>query len=959
RLAIRLDVNLELGRLLTEGFDLNRLLSGLTARVQVKTEDTVLLTAWFDGVYLYVDANVGSTDATGKTTGIRLEPFRVLIGSLPCGCTNPDCIAAGSCYLPDGTTRCDDDGCDCCRSAAAEDEEQQVSVLDLILGNLGILTNVTISNNDHSKGIVIGLAKDTLKRVLNIIGVAALHTDVLYDGTALDGVKPTLDIDLTDGLGVGMTLHFVDTDPRGREIDNGYVGFGVRNFALAFSRQDISLPSPDDFDLLDLDGLGEMTFALTGKLVLSFDAQEGSLTGNAAPGTLQDLVTNLVSSLAGGTWSTAIGVPESFEIRTSFDLIANVNLAELDTSDIAGSVSGLLQNIQLLLNVYTINAQDERTATAIALYYDGRNHTVYARAPLFGVGPVRYDGLDLSALIGGLLAGGDEESAAAGEVSNGDKLVALIFDPDGLGLSVSGGLIGQALGLFGVDLGGLDVGSYLTTVGAGFTTSGGVSISAGVAGIGLKIAIQGINLQAGANDLSAIAFADVNQSEFASLADDQGNLSLREVYAAVTVDLDILGNLAAPGAELSGSVADLLDKLGLAAKVDELLAGLGLDQDVMSLLSLLKVYLGLDLDTHLTMSVKLYADLTDLSSLGLVLTLSSEHFDLLTLSFDGRDDTIYVDLGNSTLTQGAKKFYIRGLGLTKLIKDNLAPILSGIEFIAHAGDEEESELDILGLIGDIVSEISIEGQTGVGTMFHIITRADFLDSVLGLVGLEALIGALPNVTVDLGAGFNTRGLAMQVGVDILNTDDTVAVGLGVGVSGLQVAFSRPADFFGDLTAYVPWNEFNAGLSTKAQLSLQLDAEYASVVNNLIATFVEGDGLRLSVDSESGIVNFDVGLDLAVNVALGGVSEASSGNLQTEVFLSAYLCSNGGDLYVDGNRLFTLYYNNRDRHPSADGTRTLVEESLYLMFGSDSGEGHSVRIDDLGLVDAVLSLIFQP
>ena len=104
---------------LANGLDLKKIISSLDAKVELIREDETLLSIYFDGVYLYVDAQMGKVEGT-EVSGFDIESFKIKVGSLSCGCKCDHCIAVGICST--SPSSCGEDcECTCCTVVGAED----------------------------------------------------------------------------------------------------------------------------------------------------------------------------------------------------------------------------------------------------------------------------------------------------------------------------------------------------------------------------------------------------------------------------------------------------------------------------------------------------------------------------------------------------------------------------------------------------------------------------------------------------------------------------------------------------------------------------------------------------------------------------------------------------------------------------------------------------------------------
>ncbi|MBQ9146007.1 MAG: hypothetical protein IJX70_06105, partial [Clostridia bacterium] len=932
-LRLKVQVNLDLAN--PDG-----ILAGLEAHVEIATAENTLAEVWFDGRYLYVDASMGEIVGS-QVRGMSILPFKILVNALPCGCKSEACIANGSCTTVDGTL-CTDGSCTCCAVAPAG-EEEELNLMELILANLGILQDVSVS----SKGVSINLARDTLKRVLNILGVTLWDEEDLYTGGALSGFAPSLRLDWSEGLGLALQFNLFDGD-----ADRGYVALGLDRVAFAFDKGDLGTPTPTDIKYGSLDLSGPMNVALSGELGLEIEKQDGTEEGS-----LQSLVQDLIGSFANGTFAPNVGVSEPVNVRLGFDLMANVNLARLDTADLVGSLPDLLSELHLLLKVYVMKDGVREDDCALMLYYDGMTDQVFARAPMLGIGAVCYKGLDLAGLIGGLLQ--EEDAAAAAEEnkeeSNAQKTASLVFNKDGLTVAVGGALIAEVLGLLGVDLGSLELGNYLESIGAGFGPSG-AGINIGLAGVHLSLSVSGVHLAGGdASTLEKGAFAECASDEFVCISPEEGSdalLALNEISMSLSLGLDLSGTV-------KGAEEDPVGGLNILPTVNQLLKSFGVAENISALLNTLSVYLNLDVDLEVVLNLKVYANLRTMDAFGLALTLVGVDGDvqthLMTVAYDydgaASLDRLYVDLGDSEVLADAKKFYVDGLGIGGMLGELLSPIVEGLPIVAGAGEEES--LDIMGLLNDMIASIDLNGKTG---LIGITTTADFVSKVVALVGLGSLLEGLdlPDITADVALGLNDDGLAVKLGVTASEAEEEL-FHLGLGLGGFALSFSRPDDFL-PLVAdeFVPWTQMNVGFETKAAIEVTLTKEYAEKVNALLDEYVDGDHLRLDVtlpeDMADEGLHANIGLELAVNARLRDMDD-----MGLEIWLSLYFSGQNPLEYTDGTRLLTLYYNSLDEHLNEDGD-PIVEESLYLLMGSAATSTGGVRIDDLGLCDMLLALL---
>ncbi|NCA67045.1 MAG: hypothetical protein EOM87_03160, partial [Clostridia bacterium] len=865
---------------ISANLDINDILGALELRVEILMNGDSIVTLYFDGEYVYFNASFGTVGDNG-VKGFNLPNFKLYVGNLFSGIGE---------------------------EATAEESEDGImsNIMGMLLSNIGILSEINI----NSRGVGIALSNTTISTLFAILG---------YDvGTVFDNLTPEGYVNIIGGVGVGLKLS---------KDANNYIAFGIDKISASFVRQDLGLAAVSGYPVLDINNLSDIGFALTGEIGLHMDAYSSGEQG----ATLENLVKGLIDGL-----NVGISVTEPVNMRLSFDLMANINIATLDFSDLSTALN-ILNDLEFLLRIYVLDQNGNRSATGVLLYYNASTQTVYAKAPLFGVGAVSYRGFDISALLGGLLGG--EETAGAGEPSFNNKLLALCLNENSIAVVISGILIADALAQLGIDLGGIDLGAFIESVSVGLTTDYGVMLGVGLAGVSLEFKLDGIILSLEKQNLEQYAFRTPQEElQYIPISDENGALSIQEVYIAATVSFDF--NTGVFGVDEEGN-----PNVSLSETLAGLANAMGLDATIAAIINQISIYIGSNsnlgdlFNMPIIIDFKAFINISSFDYAKLSIDISNANGKIFGIYYDSTNDAFYIDLSSL----GAKKFKIEGTGVLSMVQGLLGSMLAGAE------EPEEAGLDIFAMINSLIGSVTINGESGI---IGIATTGNFLTTILSLLAIDMSGIAMPQIIAMFD--LNLKDIGIGIGLSILDNASNEAFGVNIGIGGFAIAFSEPAGILpNDINTYYDWKDINFGFDARAQVEFAIDAQYAQTINDYIADQVIGNSFELFVkdNAANDILIARMGIDFAINVHLNSLIDT-----QIELFMSVYYMTSDGELYNDNNRLVTIYYNSHDRYDAA--TASYIE-SLYFIYGNTALSENGVRVDNLGIRDLVMNMLGMP
>ncbi|MEG1509328.1 MAG: hypothetical protein RR454_02615, partial [Clostridia bacterium] len=807
-------------------FDLNRLqgklnivLNGkqlISIFVNTKNQEIFLNIPWLkdttgQGLKLSIsNFNLDEIVKTGKLP-FGLNMADTPAAALKCGCTNPECVTAGSCFTPEGVRResCPDEHCN----------KSCFNIIDFVIS---VLRNVEFEEH----GLAINFDNNTLVRALGGLLGIKFGEEIT---PPFNSLNPRISINFEKPLSIALNMEIFSLK---MQIDS--IGTTSKNIEFDTT----GYKSINELECISIDTTLSLGYEMFQKENLNIGGIVKAILDKVGVTGLDDLTNKKFSFLDNAAGSFIINIK------------ANVNIFNIKNTE----------------GVVTISMHDSATGSTTLLlraYLKGADEALYVDAPLLKLYKLKISGINLANLFGGnggiiaqaelntalpaLKCGCTNEACIKNGScykANGAKVEgctnhncngtcdsrhnmadAIINAIDCINYSKANGIEIKLKGTAIADILNKVLNIDLTNLGLSLPISLNLNVDLEQETIALKLNLglyqnaegQQSSVSLGLDGLSA----GVGKSKINLKSLDPADNGSYAIYSEYTELVDVSKGNALSLQNLNASMsidASFLSEHGLTVKLLPILGQIlpqfvpdGKNEEEALILKIEQILV------QYTIDIKANINIIDF--------LKSKVYICFTNKTSGKVQTkIYVDLANDAICVDAPIFNVRNIKLTGLIGliggGGLAkaPELATAPTTDKIGTITPATNKIIGIILQTVNGINLSKANGIEIKLNssIIRNMPQLIPQLGTMNLNGVADLIDALNVKLNLNVES-GKGVELGAEIVLNDLTNGSKstLALGVGGIGVGFAdKEILTTKELEEFAKYQEFSLNLADK-------------------------------------------------------------------------------------------------------------------------------------------------